>query len=123
MARKIPVEMIGLGRAVILAVLLGFLLAVVLYYTGLKESILHPAARLILIASVFTGGCYVSKIRASKGLVRGMSLGVGFFILMLIANLAFKSAFPGLKDIFYTLAICILAGGAGGILGIGLSEN
>ena len=123
MGERIPIEIKGLGKSLLLALLLGTLISVVVYYTGLKETLLSPLAKLVLVISVFSGGCYVSKAHGNKGLVRGVSLGIMFFTLMLIATLAFNSSLIDLKGFLYTLGVCIVSGGIGGILGIGLSNN
>ena len=50
-------------------------------------------------------------------------MGLVFFILMLIATFIFNSSLIGFKTFIYTLGLCVVAGGLGGILGIGLSDQ
>jgi len=120
---KLPAELKGLGIAILMGILLCTLAATLVYFTGLKETILNPLAKAVLVISVFTGGCIVSKAYGNKGLVRGISLGIMFFILMLITTLIASPAHIYLKGFLYTLTACIVSGGLGGILGIGLSED
>ena len=120
---KLPAELKGLGIAILMGIVLCTLAATLVYFTGLKETILNPLAKAVLVISVFTGGCIVSKAYGNKGLVRGISLGIMFFILMLITTLIASPAHIYLKGFLYTLTACIVSGGLGGILGIGLSED
>ncbi|MDD3365273.1 MAG: TIGR04086 family membrane protein [Syntrophomonas sp.] len=123
MGKKLPIELKGLGNAIIIALLLCTLASILVYFTGLKETLLNPIAKLVLVISVFSGGCYVSKAYGNKGLVRGVSLGIMFFTLMFITTLIYSPAHIYFKGFVYTLTVCIVSGGIGGILGIGLSEN
>lgn len=122
MLKKLPAEVYALLESLILALVLCTLAATVIYFTGLKESLFHTLGTLILIMSVFVGGCHVSKYYGNKGLVRGISLGISFFTLMLIFTVIFNYSMISLKGFIYTLLICIMSGGIGGILGIGLNE-
>jgi putative membrane protein (TIGR04086 family) len=121
--KKLPVELKGLGITILIGVVMCILASTLVYFTGLKETVLNPIAKVVLVISVFTGGCVVSKAYGNKGLVRGISLGLMFFILMLITTLIYSPGHIYLKGFFYTLTACMVSGGLGGILGIGMSEN
>jgi putative membrane protein (TIGR04086 family) len=123
MVKKLPIELKGLGISILIGVLLCSLASTVVYYTGLKETLLNPLAKLVLVISVFSGSCVVSRTYGNKGLVRGVSLGIMFFILMLIITLISSPSHIDIKGFLYTLTACIVSGGLGGILGIGLSEG
>jgi len=123
MAKNFPVELKGLALSIIIGILFCTLVSVAIYYTGLKETLINPLSKAVLLISVFSGACYVSKAHGNKGLVRGISMGVAFFILMLITTLISYPAHIYLKGFMYTLLACVLSGGIGGILGIGLSNN
>jgi putative membrane protein (TIGR04086 family) len=123
MKNNLSIELRGLARILLVSIVLCLVSAIIVYYSGLRETLLAPLGKLILIISIFFGGCYVSKTYGSKGLVRGMSTGTMFFLLILIATLVFNPAVVSLKTFFYTLIICIVSGGLGGILGIGLSDT
>jgi len=121
--KKLPAELRGLAVAILVGLLLSTLASTLVYFTGLKETLLNPMAKVVLVISVFTGGCIVSNAYGNKGLVRGASLGIMFFTLMLIITLIASPSHIYLKGFLYTLSACIISGGLGGILGIGLSEN
>lgn len=121
--KKMPIELKGLGISILIGAVLCILASAFVYFTGLKETILNPMAKVVLLISVFTGSCVVSKAYGNRGLVRGISMGIMFFILMLITTLIYSPGHIYLKGFIYTISACIISGGLGGILGIGLSEN
>ncbi|MBC7076403.1 MAG: TIGR04086 family membrane protein [Syntrophomonadaceae bacterium] len=112
-----------LGKISLFSFVLGALAAVVVYYSGLKETLFPTLGKIILVTSIFLGGCYASKVYGNKGLVRGTTVGIMFFIIILIATIIFAPSIITLKNSVYSLLLCIVSGGLGGILGIGLSNN
>lgn len=123
MDKKLSIEVKGLGKGILVSLVLCLLVTPVIYFTGIEETIMPTLGNLVLAIGIFWCGCYVSKSYGSKGLVRGTSMGLVFFILMLIATFIFDSSLIGFKTFLYTLSLCIVAGGLGGILGIGLSNQ
>ncbi len=123
MNKNLSIEVKGLGRGLVVSLVLCLVSAAAVYYSGLKETLLPSLGNIIMIISVFWAGCYVSREHGSKGLVRGISMGLLFFILMLIATYGFNPSLIGLKSFLQSLCICIFSGALGGIAGIGLSEN
>lgn len=123
MNKIITIELKALGKAFLLSLILCVLAAGAVYYSNWNETLLPTLGRIILISSVFLCGCQVSKAYGSKGLLRGVLMGLICFILLVIATYTFNSSLIDLKSFFYTLFLCLTAGGLGGILGIGLSER
>jgi putative membrane protein (TIGR04086 family) len=121
--KKASVELKAIGKALGWSLLLCLVTATIVYYTEISETLLPTLGKLILIITVFGAGCSVSRQYGSKGLVRGMTIGLAFFILMFIGTLGFYPELISLKSFLSMLAITITAGGLGGILGIGLSEG
>jgi putative membrane protein (TIGR04086 family) len=123
MDKKLSIEVKGLGKGILVSLLLCLLVTPVVYFTGIKETVMPALGNLILAIGIFWCSSYVSKSYGSKGLVRGVSMGLVFFILMLIATFISNSSLIGFKTFLYTLSLCLVAGGLGGILGIGLSDQ
>lgn len=117
------IEMRGLLKSLLLGVIACVLAAIVLYYSSLEETLTGSIGRLILILSVFYAGCYVSKSYGNKGLIRGITMGVIYYIVLLIASLIFQKARIDILSYLINLLICLTAGGFGGILGIGLNTD
>ena len=123
MLKNLSIELVGLGKALVASVVLSLLGTVLIYYTGLAETLFAPLGNVIMVISIFLGACHVSKARGSKGLLRGINMGVAFFILMFIATLVFNPSLISMKTTLLTLLMCAVSGGLGGILGVGLSNN
>lgn len=123
MSGKASVELKVIGKALVWSVLLCLVTAAVVYFSGIRETLLPTLGKLIIILTVFGAGCSVSRHYGSKGLVRGMTMGIAFFILMLIATIGLRPELISFKSFLSMLAITVTAGGLGGILGIGLSEG
>ena len=123
MKGNLSIELKGLARALVISLVLSLIAAPIIYYSGLKETLLAPLGKLILIISIFLGGSYVSKTHGTKGLIRGITVGTVFFMLISILTLIVNPSLVCFKGIIYTLLICLISGSLGGILGIGLSQN
>lgn len=123
MNKTLSVELKILGRTLLLSALLALISGVIVYYTPLPESLLSPLGKIILIFTIFIAGCLVSKAYGSKGLVRGMSMGIIYFILVLAFTFIFDPSIVSFKIFLAALLTALTAGGLGGILGIGLTDN
>lgn len=123
MFKNLSIELIGIAKTMVTSLILSLLATVIVYYTGLAETLFAPLGNLILIISIFMGACHITKKRGSKGLFRGINLGMIIFIMLFIATLLFNSSLINMKTFLYTLCLCIVSGGLGGILGIGLSDS
>ncbi len=123
MWKNFSIELNGLARAIVISLLLAVASAVVVYYTDISEQVFGLLAQLILAGGVFAGAAYVAKIRATRGLLRGLNFGVMVFILMLVATVAINPSLLSLKSSLYNLLLCLASGALGGVLGIGLSNQ
>ncbi len=120
---KVPVELRGLIRSILVTVVLAALLASSVYFTGLKETLFPTLGKISLILGIFSGACFVAKTYGNKGLFHGISLGIAFFVLMLAVTLFFDASLIDMKDLISSLLLCAASGAVGGILGIGLSSD
>lgn len=123
MDKILTIEVKGLGRGLLLSLILSLISAIAVYYTGIRETVLPMLGNIILMLGVFAVAGYVSRQHGSKGLFRGITMGILFFILMLIATYIFNSSLISLKAFLQTLAICVFSGALGGIVGIALSDK
>ena len=123
MNKSMSIEIKTLGRTLLLSVVLALVAGTIVYYTSLQETLLSSLGKIILIFTIFVAGCSVSKSYGNKGLVRGIGMGIAYFILISAATLIFMPAFFKFSAVISTLLISITAGGLGGILGIGLGDN
>lgn len=116
------IEIKAIGKAIIFSIILSILVAILIYFTSLRENLLPILGKIIIAISIFWAATSISSYHGTKGLVRGISTGLTFFILMLIATVMFNKALITMGTFFYNLAICVVAGGLGGILGISLTD-
>ncbi|MGI5912693.1 MAG: TIGR04086 family membrane protein, partial [Syntrophomonadaceae bacterium] len=86
MNKKLPVELIGIIKGAIITLVLCLLATLVIYYTEIQETVMPVIGNVILAIGIFWCSCYVSKSYGTKGLLRGLSMGLAFFILMLITT-------------------------------------
>ncbi|MDD3854045.1 MAG: TIGR04086 family membrane protein [Syntrophomonadaceae bacterium] len=116
------VEIMAISKAIAISLVLCIFAGTIVYYSSIPDTSMALIGKLIVLLSIFWAGCYVSRHYGSKGLVRGISMGIAFFIVMLIATLAFDTSLISPGGLLYSLTTCIVAGGLGGILGLGLSD-
>ena len=116
-------ELKGLLKSLLFGFIACAILSVAIYFSSLEETVTGTLGRLILIGSVFYAGCYASKIHGNKGLIRGATMGLLFFILLFIASLIFQVSAFDMRDLIVNLVLCMGAGAFGGILGIGLNAD
>lgn len=116
------VDLKALGKAFIWSVLLCLLAGTVVNLTSLSENLLSPLGKIIFILTAFIGACYSARAHGNKGLIRGINMGLLFFILILAISMILQKTAVGLQPLLWALLQCVAAGGVGGIVGISLSK-
>lgn len=119
---NISIEMKALGKGLVFSLALGLVTAAVVYFSSLPETLLPWLGRIILAAGIFVTACSTARARGSRGLIRGLNMGLAVFILVLIATLALHPAAIALGTFFYALAMCLVAGALGGIAGVAMID-
>jgi putative membrane protein (TIGR04086 family) len=112
------IELAALGKAFIWSVLLCLVAGAIVNLTSLSENLLPYLGKAIFLLTVFVGAFYSARAYGSKGLIRGINMGLLFFITILIITMILQKAALGLTTLLWVLLQCIAAGGAGGIAGI-----
>lgn len=121
MVRRIAGEIHGFLVALFTALILGSVLALIVYWSPLKETLLDPLADFTLMISVFIGGWYSAYRAGNRGLVRGVIIGLLFFTLMLLVTLVVNPALVSFGSFIKDLLFAVACGGLGGILGVGMA--
>ncbi|HNX28978.1 MAG TPA: TIGR04086 family membrane protein [Syntrophomonadaceae bacterium] len=122
MHKSMSIEIKTLIKTLSFSLVLALITGTIVYSTSLNESLLSALGKIILIITIFSGGCLASKSHGNKGLFRGLTMGTAYFILILAATLVFVPSLLKLSSVIYTLLISLAAGSLGGILGIGLAD-
>lgn len=111
----------GILIAAITSLILTLILSIIYYFSSVQESTLHS---LICIAiSVFSASVLVSYQAGSKGLIYGLSIGIGFFILSIIVYYIFYSGNPSWLFVLAKALVSLVAGALGGTIGAVLKRN
>ncbi|MGI5902023.1 MAG: TIGR04086 family membrane protein [Desulfitobacteriia bacterium] len=120
MSKSLEVTMIlkGILIAAVVSLILTIFLSLIYYFTAVQES-----TNLSLLAaglSVLSASFYISYRTGSKGLIYGLTIGAGFFILSLIVFFIFYPGNPTwivmLKKLFISLLAGLIGGTAGALL-------
>lgn len=118
MSKSFHVSLIlkGILLATIFALLLSLVFGVLLSFTSLPESEL--AINIIVGASVFVAALVTAYKAGTKGLYYGLSVGLGFILLVLILSAIFWSGTPSWFKMAEKSIIALVSGGIGGIIGV-----
>ncbi|MGE5404656.1 MAG: TIGR04086 family membrane protein [Candidatus Saccharibacteria bacterium] len=122
MTGSLTSKIYGIAAAIAAAFIIGGILAGLIYFTSLKETLLSPLADFTLIISVFIGGFIAAQSFGHRGLINGLSVGAAIFVLIMLVSLIFDPDSLGLWPIVKNAAITLFAGTLGGIMGVGVSS-
>lgn len=87
----------------------------IIFFSNIEETFLAPIGILINVIPLLAGGYLAAKLGQNKGLVRGLTVGAVFLVLMLLINLS------GHRDLGAFWGHCIyglLASAIGGVFGV-----
>lgn len=110
----------GILIALILSFILSLFLSVIYYFTSVQESLIHSL--IIAGISVLAASFYVAYQAGSKGLIYGLIIGTGFFLLTIIVYLIFYDGSPSWKIILEKIAVSLASGAIGGTVGVILKK-
>jgi putative membrane protein (TIGR04086 family) len=105
----------GIVIAAVITLVLTLILSLVYYFTSVQESMLHSF--LCLAIGITSASIYTSLEAGSKGLIYGLAVGFGFFLITLIVHLVFYTDNPSWLVLIEKLLISLAAGALGGTLG------
>lgn len=118
---KITLVTQGILIAAITSLILTLILSIIYFFSSIQESTLHSLVSIAI--SVFAATILVSYQAGSKGLVYGLAIGFGFFILSVIVYYIFYSGNPSWLFLLVKALVSIVAGILGGTLGAVLKRN
>lgn len=117
-----PAVLRGTVIALIVSILGAAALGLVFYFSNLSEKIMPLAAVGVLFLSVFIGGLLAAYNAGNRGIYHGLAVGFAFFVASWLLVVLF---FPGntvFLSVLQKFLVTAIAGGLGGILGVGLSS-
>lgn len=107
----------GLFSCVLLAVVLSIVLGLIFFFTPMRETMFAALASVIVVVSVFWGGRVAARLAGSKGLLLGAGVGLAFFVITGIIGIIGATEILAI-EIIKKLALCLIAGALGGLLGV-----
>ncbi|MBM7855308.1 putative membrane protein (TIGR04086 family) [Desulfohalotomaculum tongense] len=113
----------GILVSLVVSAVLSVLAGAIYYLTSISESTLPWTASGILCISIFTGGVFASQRVGAKGLYHGLGIGILYFILIWVVAGFFLPGHVYLAGFATKFLLSVMAGSAGGILGVGLSTK
>lgn len=122
MKMSFSIEVKALGKAFLASLLLVFLSAIIVYYTSLSEAVLPTLGKSILAVAVFIASSLAARDRGSKGLLRGINMGLVIFIISIITTLALQPGEFAFKSSLYALCLCLISGAIGGVVGVSMHK-
>lgn len=105
----------GVIISAVLYLILTLFLGFIYYFTSLPES--GYFSLIITGLSVLPAAFYICYRSGSRGLLYGLTIGLGFFLLSFVIYLIFYQNNSTMIIIAEKLFVSLLAGGLGGILG------
>jgi len=105
----------GVAAALIISFILTLVLSLVYYFTSLQESALYSL--LVAGVSVLAASFYFTFKAGSKGLIYGLTIGIGFFILSVIIFYIFYIGNPSWLVLLEKFVVSLITGIVGGTLG------
>jgi len=121
-AFNFPAVLRGTVVALVVSILGAALLGILFYFFNFSEKFLSPVSGVVLFLSVFSGGLLAAHRAGNRGIYHGLAVGIVFFAVSWLLVTLF---FPGntvFLNVLQKLAVIIMAGGMGGVLGVGLSS-
>ena len=112
----------GTLTALIILLMLSALTGIIYYFSSLPESTLPWVASAILCISVFGGAVLAVNRVGTKGLYHGLGVSIICFMFVWIIAGLFLPGNIFLTGLTIKLVLTLIAGAAGGVLGINLTS-
>ncbi|HWQ72317.1 MAG TPA: TIGR04086 family membrane protein [Desulfitobacteriaceae bacterium] len=113
---QISLVLKGILIAAVLALILSLGYGLLLSVSNIPES--DPVFILIFSLSIFAAALYITNKTGTKGLLYGLSIGLGLVLLLLFLSGILFSEHISIIKIGEKLIYALVAGGFGGIFGV-----
>lgn len=122
MSEKIRINFRGIGKGIIFSILLTLILVVLIatvtYFVDVSDKIISIILFSVSVLSTLTGAFLVTKGIQENGLIHGMFVGLGYFIIILVLSVISNNGLHFNTNLLTMLLANIAGGMLGGILGI-----
>lgn len=110
----------GIAIAMGLTLIMILVLSMVLSFSNISENVMMPAVIFISAFSILIGGFLVAKRMDSKGIVYGSAVGLAYMLILYLTSSFLNFNFSLNFNAIIMIALGILGGAIGGILGVNL---
>ena len=108
----------GIVFSIVLTAILVVIVALISYFSDISDKLISALLFIVSVSSVLVGAIFVTKSTSGNGLMHGGIIGIGYFLVILVASIIAKRSFS-MNTNLLTMMIANIAGGMlGGILGI-----
>ncbi len=116
----IGVYLKGIIAAYLFSILIFLIMALMITYTNISESILPIFTSAVLIISVIISGTYTGIKLKRKGWLNGAVTGLIYIVLLFMMSWVFVEGFSLDLWTVYRTIIALIAGGIGGMIGVNM---
>lgn len=117
MSKSFQISLVAKG--IVIAIVISFILTIVLsllyFFTSLQESFLYSL--LAAGIGVLAASIYISYQAGTRGIIYGLSVGIGFFLISIVIFYIFYAGDPSWKVILEKVLISPVSGVIGGTIG------
>ena len=98
------------------------ILALICYFADVSDGIISIMLYVISAVSVFLSSLLLAKHISKNGLLHGLILGAGYFIIIFIFSAIFKQQLSVNIKFFVSMISAVASGMLGGIMGVNTKE-
>ncbi|KPU28010.1 hypothetical protein TR13x_01285 [Caloranaerobacter sp. TR13] len=110
----------GVLISIVISIICIVILAVILTYTSLSESVVPILNSIVMIVSITIGAIYSSIRIKRKGWFNGAIVGLLYFILLILVSYIFIRSYKFNSHVIIKGIVALLTGAVGGMIGVNL---
>ncbi len=119
---RIQPVLVGIGVGLLACIGILMLMAMLVESVDVPRSAILPLAITAAAVGAFVAGLVSAAMAKRNGLLMGAACGLGLFVLILLAGFARYAGVSG-GHAMLKLAVLVLTGGVGGILGVNMRKH
>lgn len=122
--KKLNIRGILKGVLIALAITVVFviIIALVCYFADISDGVIAIMLYVVGAVSVFTSSLFLAKSITTKGMLHGLILGLGYFMVIFIFSAVFKKQVTANTKLFVSLISALASGMLGGIMGVNTND-
>ncbi len=110
----------SIGKSLIITVILMLIIAAIITYTSVSDSIMPLITSVIMVISIAYSGLLVATKIRKRGLMHGLITGSIYILLVIFLSWVLANDFSINKFTIIKAIIGVVSGGLGGMIGVNL---